>query len=85
MSIAFSRMMGRRSPADFSREFAGYMAKAAEDVMEAWIVSPETHDDDDRRDAFKALSSAVYEWRKREARAQSSVTTPARSAEDNAG
>jgi hypothetical protein len=62
-----------RTPADFSREFAGYMAKAAEDLMEAWIVNPGAYSGDERSDAFKALNSAVYEWRKREDRAQSTA------------
>lgn len=59
-----------RTPADFSREFAGYMAKAAEDAMEAWIINPGAYSGDERSDAFKALSSAVYEWHKREDRAK---------------
>jgi len=74
-----------RSPADFSREFAGYMAKAAEDLMEAWIINPGAHSGDERSDAFKALSSAVYEWHKREYRAQAeSRSTPVTHDEDGA-
>lgn len=58
-----------RTPADFSREFAGYMALAAETVLEAWIKRPDTYSDEERSEAFKELNSAVYEWRKREDRA----------------
>ena len=65
-----------RTPADFSREFAGYMAKAADDLMEAWIVNPGAYSGDERSDAFKALNSAVYEWQKREDCAQAASRPP---------
>jgi len=57
-----------RTQADYSREFAGYMATAAEAYVEA--SSRVEADHDEIADTFKGLLSAIYEWRKREARAQ---------------
>lgn len=72
-----------RTPADFSREFAGYMAKAAERVLASWITHPEAFDDEARSDDFRELESAIYEWRKREAVAQGTGPASAPAAEGN--
>ena len=74
--------MGERSPQDFSREFAGYMATAAEEYMAAIDASAmETARGrealgDLLTDCRRALASAIYEWRKRDARCAASL--PAR-------
>jgi hypothetical protein len=64
----------KRTPADFSREFAGYMATSAERFIERYATDPEAHDDYARRDALRDLRSAIYEWRKREHRAAGRVS-----------
>ena len=73
--------MSDRTPADFSREFAGYMADAAERycaVINAYHrklieagVEIERHGDNELTEAYTGLFGAIYEWRKRESRALS--------------
>lgn len=66
-----------RSPADFSREFAGYLANYAEYYMEVLDRSAFTVARgnealrDELTDARRGLASAIYEWRKRDARVTS--------------
>jgi len=66
-----------RTPADFSREFAGYMADSADHFLKVWCERPEEWTDQARTEAFRDLQSAVYEWRKREAVAQSNCSSQA--------
>lgn len=73
--------MRQRAPADFSREFAGYMADAAAEYVEAIDASHADPDNDtlaeDAREFRRHLVSAIYEWRKREERAQRADRTQA--------
>lgn len=73
--------MRERTPADFSREFAGYMADAAAEYMEAVQAYHEEQRSSGKNadpdgaaehmsDCFRGLTNAIYEWRKREERAQ---------------
>lgn len=62
-----------RTPADFSREFAGYVAAAAEHYMDAvnafhseLVESGDMPDTLLLNETYRALRSAIYEWRKRE-------------------
>lgn len=62
-----------RTPADFSREFAGYMADAAADYLQAVNDHAEQQTEASAEavsDHYRGLASAIYEWRKREERAQ---------------
>lgn len=60
-----------RTPADFSREFAGYMADAAAAYMTAvndYHANRNETTEENMRDHFRGLTSAIYEWRKRDER-----------------
>lgn len=82
--------MKQRTPEDFSREFAGYMASAAEGYMETLdrsameVAFGRDPLHDELTDARRALSSAIYEWRKREARTVSKSETVAAANRDGA-
>lgn len=71
--------MVERTPADFSREFAGYMAEAAEEYIAAVDASCADPDNDtlaeDMGEFRQHLVSAIYEWRKRETVAHPIVPT----------
>jgi len=66
-----------RTAADFSREFAGYMATAADAYCKAVNVyhrqiidaGGDLPPSDALTDAYTSVFSAIYEWRKREDRA----------------
>ena len=71
-----------RSAASFSREHAGYLAEAASRFLAqfrrlriAWPPGTEG-EQDALRDRARALESAIYEWRKREVRAQGETEGP---------
>lgn len=61
--------MVERTPKDFAIEFGEYMAQAADNYLAA-SDSPETEDDNAKHEAWIALRSAVYEFRKRADRAK---------------
>lgn len=75
-----------RTPADFSREFAGYMAAAAERYCKAVNLYHKrlldeglvvNFTDAALTDAYTEVFGSIYEWRKREAVALASLTAPA--------
>lgn len=58
-----------RDAKDFAIEFGEYMAKAAErfqDIMQSELAG--RHDEELRAERWRALDSAIYEFRKRVAR-----------------
>ena len=67
-----ARMLAGRSPQDYAIEFGEYLAKAAEQYRDVMNVEDLTAiDPAESRDAFVALNDAIYEFRKRAARALS--------------
>jgi hypothetical protein len=63
-----------RTPKDFALEFGEYMAKAADNYLFA-SDEPRTEDDyNAKNEAYTALRSAVYEFRKRADRAKAMLS-----------
>jgi hypothetical protein len=65
-----------RSPKDYAIEFGNYLASAAEHYMQAvnaYEAGGKANDIDGLTDAWRALESAIHEFRKRAIRAEYGV------------
>lgn len=69
-----TRASADRSPKDYAIEFGEYLAKAAERFQDTiQCVLKGDYDQDELTERWRALDSAIYEFRKRALRAEYGV------------